>query len=99
MDHDADFRAHEKGSATIRAKVEPRPNVSWSPPSIRPTGPLRFCVTPDALLRRAEKCSYAKGIARPHLPPSGEHGLCGNPFCIMWFLGFWRIQRTRRARP
>jgi hypothetical protein len=28
MDHDADFRALEKGSATIRAKVEPRPNAS-----------------------------------------------------------------------
>ena len=28
MDHDADFRAHEKGSATIRAKVEPRPKAS-----------------------------------------------------------------------
>ena len=27
MDHDADFRAHEKGSATIRAKVERRPNA------------------------------------------------------------------------
>ena len=28
MDHDADFRAHEKGSATARAKGEPRPNAS-----------------------------------------------------------------------
>jgi hypothetical protein len=28
MDHDADFRAHEKGSATVRAKVEPRPKAS-----------------------------------------------------------------------
>ena len=28
MARDADFRAHEKGSATIRAKVEPRPKAS-----------------------------------------------------------------------
>jgi hypothetical protein len=27
MDHDGDFRAHEKGSATVRAKVEPRPKA------------------------------------------------------------------------
>jgi hypothetical protein len=58
------------------------------PPSVRPTGPLRFSVTPDALLGRAGKRSHAKGIERPHLPPSGEHTLCGNSLCIMCFLGF-----------
>jgi hypothetical protein len=28
MDHDADFRAHEKGTVTARAKGEPRPKAS-----------------------------------------------------------------------
>ena len=32
-----------------------------------------FFVTPDALLRRAEKCSYAKSIERTHPQLSGEH--------------------------
>ena len=27
MDHDADFRAHEKGAAAARAKGEPRPKA------------------------------------------------------------------------
>jgi hypothetical protein len=28
INHDADFRAHEKGAVTARAKGEPRPNAS-----------------------------------------------------------------------
>jgi hypothetical protein len=61
MDHDADFRAHEKVTVTARM----------------PTGPLRFCVTPDALLRRAGKCMHTKDIRRLHPIALGEYGYYG----------------------
>jgi hypothetical protein len=39
MDQGPDFRAHEKGSATIRAKVEPRPNARRASPVGKADGP------------------------------------------------------------
>jgi len=46
MDKDADFRAHESGSASSRAKGERRQRAKRYPPPIKPAGPRKiFCHT------------------------------------------------------
>ena len=42
MDRDPDFRTHENGSASPRAKVERRRGATRVSPADKPAGPLKF---------------------------------------------------------